>query len=130
MKRARASPSASTAARTARAWPLSEYAPASFASSELPWPGRSIATSRKRAPSGPSSWREKARADEELPWMRAAAGPSPSGFVHRDRAVRRVDPSRFHGALLRLRASSLTACAGPTKPVNRQRSLVTACRGP
>jgi len=29
-------------------------------------------------PSGPSSWREKARDDDELPWMSASAGPWPA----------------------------------------------------
>src|SRR5208337_2825438 len=38
----------------------------------------SIATSRKRLPSGPSSCFEKAREDEELPWMSTAAGPCPA----------------------------------------------------
>ena len=35
--------------------------------SEAPYPGKSIATSLKSSPSGPSSCREKAREDEEFP---------------------------------------------------------------
>ena len=54
--------------------------PRSLAFSDRPWPSRSIATTRRRRPSEPSSWRENARDELELPWTSTIGGPSPADW--------------------------------------------------
>lgn len=71
-----------------------------------------------RSASGPSSWREKARAEQELPWMRTIGRPTPSDSWTAispkgpSNIVVFVMPISFAGAFSRL--NGMAACGMTT----------------